>query len=406
VYRCITQHFLTERRTVRPYNPPLSKPAHRPVGMEFLTSSDANSLIGREDSLSEAITQLQHETMVLLLGESGIGKTSLIHAGIIPDASALGWRPVYTRPFSMPSTDVVDQIESSVFVEGIRHAPILQTVAEVLSALGDDHFLLIIDQFEDVLNSTSPENLEHLLSGLSAFRELSEARLHVLLSYRADLEGRLGPLWQRVSGSPKGLARVYIGGLNVGNFWNRIKRVCDELGIALALNNDEAAHVLSDITVASKNWTPSRLYPPYIQMLIDFMFSSCHQGGTFSFQDYHAAGGIHGIVRDYLSKQLRLAQDDTGELRLLLIALVKSYGSKAQRSLQELAADTSLEVARCEMQLERRIDLRLARHISGRYEVSHDFLAKMWSIRRSVNLNAFVNCSVHAQQLSLIRRVG
>jgi hypothetical protein len=188
--------------------------------MEFLTSGDAEQLIGRGGSITEAIFQLQNESMVLLLGESGIGKTSLIHAGIIPEASGLSWRPVYTRPFGMPCTDVVDQIESSVFVGGARHAPILPTVAELLSALGDGHLLLIIDQFEDVLNSTSFENLEELLSGLSALRELSEPRLHILLIYRADLEGRLGTLWQRISGSPKGLARVYIGGLTVTNFWD------------------------------------------------------------------------------------------------------------------------------------------------------------------------------------------
>ena len=61
----------------------------------------------------------------------------------------------------------------------------------------------------------------------------------------------------------------------------------------------------------------------------------------------------------------------------MLIALVKSYGVKAQRSIQELAADTGLEIARCEALLERLIDLRLARHISSLYEVSHDFLAKI-----------------------------
>jgi hypothetical protein len=223
----------------------------------------------------------------------------------------------------------------------------------------------------------SPENLEELLSGLSALRELSEPRLHILISYRADLEGRLGILWQRVSGSAKGLARVYIGGLNVVNFWDHLKHVCDELAIPLALTNGEAARVLHDITVASRNWAPSGLYPPYIQMLIDFMFSSHPEEEPFTFQIYQKAGAISGIVRDYLSKQLRLAQDDAGELRLLLIALVKSYGVKAQRSLQELAADTGLEVTHCEAQLERLIDLRLARHISGRYEVSHDFLAKI-----------------------------
>jgi hypothetical protein len=377
VYRSIAQRFFSERRPLRPYNPPSPRPAHRPVGMEFLTSGDAKYLIGRADAVHEAITQLQHESMVLLLGESGIGKTSLIHAGIIPEAAALGWRPVYTRPLGMPCTDVVDQIEASLFVDGIRHAPILQTIAELLSALGDGHLLLIIDQFEDVLDSISSENLEELLSGLSALRELSEPRLHILVSYRADLEGRLGTLWQRISGSPRGLARVYISGLNAASFWDQLQHVCDDLAIPLTLTDHEADLVLSDITVASKNWVPSGLYPPYIQMFIDFMFSSRGQGEPFTFQAYQKAGRIFEIVHHYLSKQLRLAQDDAGDLRLLLIALVKSYGVKAQRSLQELVADTGLEPAHCEAQLERLIDLRLARHISGRYEVSHDFLAKI-----------------------------
>jgi len=176
--------------------------------MEFLTSGDANYLIGREDAVNDAMVQLQHESLILLLGESGIGKTSLIHAGVIPKTAGFGWRPVYTRPLGMPSTDIVDQIESSVFEGGVRRGPLLQTVAELLSALGDGHFLLIIDQFEDVLNSVSAENVEELLSGLSALRELSEPRLHILISYRADLEGRLGTLWQRISGSSRGLARV------------------------------------------------------------------------------------------------------------------------------------------------------------------------------------------------------
>ena len=175
----------------------------------------------------------------------------------------------------------------------------------------------------------------------------------------------------------------------------------------MTLTNSEAKTILNDITIASKSWTPSGLYPPYVQMLIDFMFSSRPE--PFTFQLYQNAAGIFGIVRDYLSKQLRLAHDDTGELRLLLIALVKSYGVKAQRSLQDLAADTGLDVARCEALMERLIDLRLARHISGRYEVSHDFLAKIitknWLIPRSVSLNVFENYLRRAPRPSLTPQV-
>jgi hypothetical protein len=376
VYRSVARRFSSERRRLRPYYPPSRKVMHRPIGMEFLTSGDADYLIGRSDEVRDAIVELQRESIVLLLGESGVGKTSLIHAGIIPEASALHWRPVYTRPLSTPHTDVVTQIESSVFEGGVRHGALLQSVAEVLSAIGDSHFLLIIDQFEDVLNSVASENLEALLSGLSSLRELSEPRLHILISYRADLEGRLGTLWQRISGSARGLARVYIGGLSHTRFWEQLNGICASLGITVELTDNEAARVLSDISMVSKNWAPSGLYPPYIQMLIDFMFSSRNASEPFTFQGYQKAGAIFGVVRAYLSKQLRFAEDDAGELRLLLIALVKSYGVKAQRSLQELAADTGLEPERCQILLERLIGLRLARHISGQYEVSHDFLAK------------------------------
>jgi energy-coupling factor transporter ATP-binding protein EcfA2 len=365
VYRSVAQRFLTEPRALRSFNPPSTRPMRRPIGMEFLTSSDAEHLMGREDAVHESMLHLDSEKMVLLLGESGVGKTSLIHAGIIPRAAALGWRPVYTRPLSAPSTNIIEQIESSVFVDGIRRAPLLQTVAELLSALGDKHILLIIDQFDDALNNAPAEDIEELLSGLSALRELSEPKLHILISYRADLEARLGTLWQRISGSPKGLARVYIAGLNDTNFWNHVKTTCGELGFSVGLTNDEMARVFSDITVASKSLVPSGLYPPYVQMLIEYMFSSTRAGEAFTFQAYQKADGIFGIVRDYLSKQLSDAQDDAGELRLVLIALVKSYGVKAQRSLKELTAETGLDVARCDVLLERLIDRRLVRHISG-----------------------------------------
>ena len=120
VYRSIAQRFFSDRRALRPYNPPTHRPIRRPVGMEFLTSGDAEYLIGRTNAIEDCIAQLKHESIVLLLGESGIGKTSLIHAGIIPGTASLGWRPVYTRPLGMPCTDVVDQIEASAFVDGIR----------------------------------------------------------------------------------------------------------------------------------------------------------------------------------------------------------------------------------------------------------------------------------------------
>jgi hypothetical protein len=383
VYRLIRQSFSTDQRPVRSFNIPFPRKAIRPIGMEFLTSSDREYLIGRGDEVAEAIALFEQEPISLLLGESGVGKTSLVHAGIVPETARRGWRPVYVRPFNMPCRDIVEQIEASIFVGGVRHRPLFQTIAEVLTALdsasGNRSLLLIIDQFEDVLSTSSEAELNDLISGLSALRELSAEGLHVLISYRSDLEGRLGTLWQRISGSPRGFPRIYVSGLKVEALWPGVEAFCNDLGIELQLSATEIQQICGDVVVISKEVVQSKVYPPYVQMFLDNIWHAQIAGGPrrFTYEMYERAGRIVGIVSRYLAQQLQYANDDTGELRLLLIALVRSYGTKAQRTLQELSADTGMEAERCEVRLERLIDLRLVRHISDRYEVSHDFLAKM-----------------------------
>ena len=49
---------------------------------------------------------------------------------------------------------------------------------------------------------------------------------------------------------------------------------------------------------------------------------------------------------------------------------------KAQRELAEVQVDTGLDTTRCEIALEKLIDLRLVRHVETYYEITHDFVAR------------------------------
>ena len=66
--------------------------------MEFITSEFQDYLISREDKVNELVSLARTNSVTLLLGESGTGKTSLVHAGLIPRVAALDWRPVFCRP--------------------------------------------------------------------------------------------------------------------------------------------------------------------------------------------------------------------------------------------------------------------------------------------------------------------
>jgi len=82
---------------------------------------------------------------------------------------------------------------------------------------------LIIDQFEDILTAREQEEAERLVKDLRTVRHLNDPRIRVLVSYRADLEARLGRFWQLISGSPEGLARVYIAGIGADEAWKSIE---------------------------------------------------------------------------------------------------------------------------------------------------------------------------------------
>jgi len=161
--------------------------------MEYLSSEYRDYLLGRNDDITGVLTLLEENHMVLLLGESGVGKTSLIHAGLIPEVTRKGWRVVYSRPLGLPSTDITRQLLATIF-EGrpFYKGPLIPLIGEISGAIQGQYLLLIVDQFEDILLSRSDGEVDDLVSDLRTFKNVKPPSVSILLSYRSDLEGRLG----------------------------------------------------------------------------------------------------------------------------------------------------------------------------------------------------------------------
>ena len=121
IHRFLSATSAFESPLLRPFVLPPTKRIMRPSEMEFLTAEDRDYLLGRRAKLLELLKRCDKDPVVLLLGDSGVGKTSLIHAGLIPQAINKAWRPIYTRPFGLPCSDVTGQVYSSVYDTGTRY---------------------------------------------------------------------------------------------------------------------------------------------------------------------------------------------------------------------------------------------------------------------------------------------
>ena len=143
-------------------------PQHPWLGLASFTEETQGYFYGREEEVAELARRVQRKTLTLLFGQSGLGKTSILRAGIVPRLRPMGYCPVYVRvDYSPDSPAPTEQIKQAIFratqrsgewtqtgvaVEGESLWEFLHHRDDVLKdEVGKPLIpLLIFDQFEEI----------------------------------------------------------------------------------------------------------------------------------------------------------------------------------------------------------------------------------------------------------------
>ena len=186
-------------------------------GLEPFTIKHTSVFFGRDDDIAALTKRVRARPVVVVVGPSGVGKSSLVQAGLIP---ALGesWSVVLVRPGQDPWLRLaagllraqhgtgakVSQAECKEEIARLR-ASGLEPVAEFLRSQ-DRQLLVVVDQFEEALagdGGPDPALLDLLLP--QAGRVVQAAR--VVLTLRADYQ----PVLQSIPGfHPRLNDRLYL----------------------------------------------------------------------------------------------------------------------------------------------------------------------------------------------------
>ncbi len=70
---------------------------HPYLGLEYFREENKEFFFGRTDDLQKLLKLIQRNVVTVLSGESGLGKTSLIKAGLMPELRNASYFPVYLR---------------------------------------------------------------------------------------------------------------------------------------------------------------------------------------------------------------------------------------------------------------------------------------------------------------------
>jgi len=89
---------------------------HPWLGLASFTEETRQYFYGREEEVAELGRRVQRKLLTILFGQSGLGKTSILRAGIVPRLRPEGYCPVYVRIDYAPGTPTpAEQIKEAIF---------------------------------------------------------------------------------------------------------------------------------------------------------------------------------------------------------------------------------------------------------------------------------------------------
>ena len=186
--------------------PPDARPYR---GLEAFHEEDAHLFFGRNALAQNVLDKLDHHRLVLLIGASGSGKSSLINAGIIPE---LRQDPARTIVRCTPGDRAIANLAAALartldpdrspaelrpaqqtYKKQLEDDP--EAIRDIAQLLPEGRLFLVIDQFEESFTLTRPANPrqhEALIATLLAIaRSPDERRLNALLGMRSDFQNEL-----------------------------------------------------------------------------------------------------------------------------------------------------------------------------------------------------------------------
>jgi hypothetical protein len=88
------------------------------LGLNSFTEETRSFFYGREEEIAELARRVQRKPLTVLFGQSGLGKTSILRAGLVPRLRPEGYCPVYVRlDYGPESPEPAEQIKQAIYRE-------------------------------------------------------------------------------------------------------------------------------------------------------------------------------------------------------------------------------------------------------------------------------------------------
>jgi DNA-binding winged helix-turn-helix (wHTH) protein len=307
---------------------PLVTTVSRPYKfLDYYTEQDARLFFGRAQEVETICSQILAHRCFILHGRSGVGKSSILRAGLMPKLKAQDHLVFVIRSFTDPVHQMINSVSEVLNVESCTDDQSVLT--DLIGRVGDGRCVIFfLDQFEEFFSLLGEEARRNFLN---VARELSAGTLPVRLVF-ALREDLLAEMSQLKSAIPEIFHHEY-----------RLKRLNREQAeiaitgpasaVGCSYDPELVKRMLEDIA------DPGGIDPPQLQIVCDNLYDSRDEKCTIGIGAYERLGGARQILASYLERVLR--RFNANDLRItkqILTALISEEGQRLVLRAADLEA--------------------------------------------------------------------
>jgi DNA-binding SARP family transcriptional activator/energy-coupling factor transporter ATP-binding protein EcfA2 len=340
-------------------------------GLGSYHQQDGRWFAGRERLTAELVARIGTGSPLLLVGASGVGKSSLLEAGLLAaladDAlpGSSGWVRLSLRPGAHPLQALVASLATAATDE----PTVPTTLHAALDSLEPTPLLLVIDQLEECWTAcTEPAEREAFLDALVGLAARDEGPVQLVAAVRADQAGH-------VSDHP-GLAdllagtAVFVGAMTEPELRRAITMPAERAGLVLDAG-------LVDTLVDDTLREPGGL--PLLSTALAALWER-RTGPHLLLAEYLSSGGVASAVAQLAEQALATLDPAERHAAPVLFRRLAGPGAddrvtRRQVGLDELAALPDPAVLGCVPPL---AAARLLTISDGRVEVAHESVFRSW----------------------------
>jgi WD40 repeat protein len=347
------------------------------------SSADALFFFGRERESEIVAANLLAYRLTVLYGASGVGKSSLLGAGVAYRLRQQGEAVVVFDNWSGdPVPSLLDEVGEKLAIPGLDDHPdgLAETLGNWTAALGRELYV-ILDQFDEYF--LYHENNDGFAGELATVSTRPGLRVNVLISIRDDMLSRL----DRFKALIPNLLSNY---LRLDHLDRRAARdaILGPLDRYNALvPSDERMTAEAELVEAVLDGSGSdgRIEAPYLQLVMERLWEAerVNESRTLSLATLERLGGAAEIVRSHLAEALEKLSPGERELAAKLFNhLVTPSGTKIAHGIRDLAQYAAVSEGEVTPVVAALVDERIVRPVDetgaadgSRYEIFHDVLA-------------------------------